>query len=87
MTPHWVGMVGTALVMAAFVPQISLLLKSKKVGALNLNSTVLNMMATLSLFAYAIVRDNTIFIVTLGFQLAAAIVILVLNIRYQDKTS
>ena len=87
MTPHWVGMVGTALVMAAFVPQISLLLKSKKVGALNLKSTMLNMMATLSLFAYAIVRDNTIFIVTLGFQLAAAIVILVLNIRYQDKTS
>lgn len=87
MTPHWVGMVGTALVMAAFVPQINLLLKSKKVGALNLKSTVLNMMATLSLFAYAIVRDNTIFIVTLGFQLAAAIVILVLNIRYQDKTS
>ena len=87
MTPHWVGMVGTALVMAAFVPQIHLLLKSHKAGALNLKSTMLNMMASLSLFAYAIVRDNMIFIVTLGFQLAAAIVILVLNIRYQDRAS
>jgi uncharacterized protein with PQ loop repeat len=86
-TPHWVGMVGTALVMAAFVPQIVLLLKTHRAGALNVKSNMLNMTASLSLFAYAILGGNTVFIVTLGFQLAAAIVILVLNIRYQDKAA
>ena len=37
---------------------------------------------SISIFAYAMLRDDIIFIATMGFQLAAAIVILVLNIRY-----
>ena len=86
MTPHWVGMVGTALIMAAFVPQIAVLLKTRRAGALSVKSNALNMTASISLFAYAFLRDDVIFVITMGFQLAAAIVILVLNIRYRDAT-
>jgi uncharacterized protein with PQ loop repeat len=84
--PHWVGMVGTALVMAAFVPQIAVLLKTRRAGALSVKSNALNMTASISLFGYAVLRDDMIFIITMGFQLVAAIVILVLNIRYRDTT-
>jgi uncharacterized protein with PQ loop repeat len=85
MAPHWVGIVGTGLTMAAFVPQIGVLLKTRRAGALSVPSNVLNMTASISLFGYALLRDDVIFVITMGFQLAAAIVILVLNIRYQDK--
>ena len=83
MAQHWVGMVGSALVMAAFVPQIYLLLKTHRAGALSVKSNAINMTASISLFGYAILRDDMIFMITMGFQLAAAIVILGLNIRYQ----
>jgi len=86
MAPHWVGMVGTVLVMAAFVPQIAVLLKTHRAGALSVKSNALNMAASISLFGYAALRDDMIFVIVMGFQLAAAIVILVLNIRYQDTT-
>lgn len=86
MTPHWVGMVGAALIMAAFVPQIALLLKTRRAGALSVKSNALNMTATISLFGYAVLRDDMIFVVTMGFQLAAAIVILALNIRFRRPT-
>ena len=86
-TPHWVGMVGTALVMAAFLPQIALLLKTRRAGALSVTSNAINMTASISIFGYAILRDDIIFIVTMGFQLAAAILILALNIRYRDKSA
>lgn len=86
MTPHWVGMVGTALIMAAFVPQIALLLKTRRAGALSVKSNALNMTAAISLFGYAVLRDDMIFVVTMGFQLAAAIVILALNIRFRRPT-
>lgn len=86
MTPHWVGMVGAALIMAAFVPQIAVLLKTRRAGALSVKSNALNMTAAISLFGYAVLRDDMIFVVTMGFQLAAAIVILALNIRFRRPT-
>jgi uncharacterized protein with PQ loop repeat len=78
-------MVGTALIMAAFVPQIAVLLKTRRAGALSVKSNALNLTASISLFFYAFLRDDAIFVITMGFQLAAAIVILVLNIRYRDS--
>ena len=85
--PHWVGMVGTVLIMAAFVPQISVLLKTRRAGALSVRSNLLNMTASISLFIYAVSRDDIIFVITMGFQLVAGIVIVVLNIRYQEPTT
>ncbi len=81
--PHWVGIVGTALVMFAFVPQIVLLLRTRRAGALSIKSNILNTTASGVLFAYALLRSDLIFITVMGFQLAAAILIVVLNIRYR----
>ena len=84
MTPHWVGIVGSALIMLAFVPQIALLLRTRRAGALSVKSNALNTTASGVLFLYALLRSDLIFITVMGFQLAAAIVIFVLNILYQE---
>ena len=80
--PHWVGIVGTALVTFAFVPQITLLLRTHQPGALSVRSNVFNATASALLFAYALLRGDVIFIAVMGFQLAASALIVVLIIRY-----
>ena len=65
--PHWVGIVGTALNMFAFVPQIELLLKTHHAGALSVRSNVLNAAASGLLLAYAVMRGDAIFIVVMGY--------------------
>ncbi len=86
MTPHWVGMLGTALVMVAFVFQIAILVRKRKAGGLSIGSSVLNMTASTSLLAYALLRDEPMFIIIMGFQLVATLVILILNFNYRNRT-
>ena len=81
--PHWVGIVGSALVMLAFVPQIAFLLKTRRAGGLSVRSNVLNTTASAVLFAYALLRADVVFIAVMAYQLAAAILIVVLNILYR----
>lgn len=87
MTPHWVGMLGTALVMVAFVFQIAILVRKRKAGGLSIGSSVLNMTASASLLAYALLRDEPMFIIIMGFQLVATLVILILNFNYRNRTA
>ena len=87
MTPHWVGMIGTGLVVVAFLFLIGVLLRQRKAGALSFGATVLNMTASLSLLGYAILRQDNMFIFVMGFQLAAVLVILVLKIHYQNPAA
>ena len=78
---------GTALVMVAFVFQIGILLKKRKAGGLSVGSSVLNMTASSSLLAYALLRGETMFTIVMGFQLAATVVILILNLIYRNQTA
>ena len=48
-------MVGTALVMAAFVPQIAFLLKTRRAGVLSVKSNAINMIASISIFGTVLV--------------------------------
>ena len=84
MTPHWVGWVGTALIMIAFIPQIRVLRKTRRAGALSVKSNAINLSASASLLAYAVVRDDLVFVIIMGFQLVATLVILGFNIRYAE---
>jgi len=87
MTPHWIGMIGTALVMVAFVFQIGILLKKRKAGGLSIGSSVLNMTASSSLLAYAMLRQELKITVVMGFQLAATLSILILHLYYRNQTT
>jgi uncharacterized protein with PQ loop repeat len=84
--PHWVGIVGTALIMLAYVPQITRLLRTRRTDALSVKSNILNAAASGLLFMYALLRGDLIFILVMGYQLAAAIVIIALNVLCRDDT-
>ncbi len=87
MTPHWVGIVGTALIMLAFVPQIALLLRTRRAGGLSVKSNALNATSSGVLFMYALLRGDIIFIAVMGFQLVAATLILALNVLYRGDAT
>ena len=87
MTPHWVGTIGTGLVMAAFVFQIAILLRKRKAGGLSIGSSILNMTASSSLLAYALLRNEPMFTLIMGFQLAATFFILCLHLIYRNRTA
>ena len=87
MTPNWVGIMGTALVMVAFVFQIAILLRKRKAGGLSVSSSILNMTASSSLLAYALLRGELMFTVVMGFQLLATLFILILNLIYRNQTA
>lgn len=82
--PHWVGIVGTALIMLAYVPQITRLLRTRRTDALSVKSNILNVAASGLLFMYALLRGDLIFSLVMGYQLAAAIVIILLNVLCRD---
>jgi hypothetical protein len=78
---------GTALVMVAFVFQIAILLRKRKAGGLSVSSSILNMTASSSLLAYALLRGELMFTVVMGFQLLATLFILILNLIYRNQTA
>ncbi|MEE3326276.1 MAG: PQ-loop domain-containing transporter [Myxococcota bacterium] len=87
MTPQWVGMMGTGLVMVAFVFQITILLRKRKAGGLSIGSSILNMTASTSLLAYALLRGEPLFTVVMGFQLVATLFILILHLIYRNQAA
>jgi len=80
-------MFGTALVMAAFLLQISILVRKRRAGALSMRAAVLNIAASASLLGYAVLRVDRMFIIVMGFQLAATLVILILQLRYRSSVA
>ena len=73
--------------MLAFVPQIALLVRTRRAGALSVKSNALNATASGVLFGYALLRGDLIFIVVMGVQLAATAVIFALNILYRGDAT
>ena len=80
-------MLGTALVMAAFLLQISILVRKRRAGALSVKAGVLNLTFSASILGYAILRGDEIFVVVMAFQLAANLVILALLLRYRNNVA
>ena len=78
-------MLGTALVMAAFLLQISILVRKRRAGALSVKSGVLNLTSSASILGYAILRGDEIFVIVMAFQLAANLVILALLLLYRNN--
>lgn len=80
-TPHWIGIIGTLLVMAAFVAQIRMLRSNPDSDGLSISANVMGMTSSISLFVYALMQGNLIFEITTGFQIFATVAILALNLK------
>jgi uncharacterized protein with PQ loop repeat len=84
---HWAAngaaWIGTALTMIAFVPQIMVLARKRRAGALSGQSLGLDVVAGATLLAYAVERHEPVFVTILAFQLACSLAILALGLAYR----
>jgi uncharacterized protein with PQ loop repeat len=80
---NWAAWIGTALTMIAFVPQIMVLARQRRAGALSGQSLGLDVVAGATLLVYAVVQRERVFVVVLAFQLACSLAILALGLAYR----
>ena len=82
---HWLGILGTALVVVAYVPQMTHLMKMRCGDGVSLGAYLLWCSASSLLCVYAIVADEPIFIALQGYHAVACGVILFFGIRYRTS--
>jgi uncharacterized protein with PQ loop repeat len=81
----WAGPIGTTIVVIAYLPQIFALVRGKEASAISVPSYALNAFAMGLLLVYAILRDNTVFIVLTAYQFAALCLIVLLTLRFRRR--
>ena len=82
---HWLGMVGTALVIIAYIPQIRHLLVAHCGAGVSLGAYVIWCSASTLLCVYAIIADEPLFILLQGYHAVACALILGLSVKYKDS--
>lgn len=82
---HWLGILGTALVIIGYVPQIRHLLVERCGAGISLGAYTLWCSASTLLFVYAIIADEPVFIALQGYHAVACALILGLSIKYSTS--
>ena len=82
---HWLGILGTALVVVAYVPQMTHLMKMRCGDGVSLWAYLLWCSASSLLCVYAIIAEEPIFIALQGYHAVACGVILFFGIRYRNS--
>jgi uncharacterized protein with PQ loop repeat len=82
---HWLGVVGTALVVVAYVPQMTHLMKMRCGDGVSLAAYLLWCSASSLLCVYAVIAEEPIFIALQGYHAAACGVILFFGVRYRTS--
>jgi uncharacterized protein with PQ loop repeat len=81
---HWLGILGTALVVVAYVPQMTHLMKMRCGEGVSLAAYLLWCSASALLCAYAVIAEEPIFIALQGYHAAACGTILFFGVRYRN---
>jgi uncharacterized protein with PQ loop repeat len=82
---HWLGILGAALVVVAYVPQMTHLMKMRCGDGVSLGAYLLWCSASSLLCVYAIIAEEPIFIALQGYHAVACGVILFFGIRYRNS--
>ncbi len=82
---HWLGLRGPALVVVAYVPQMTHLMKMRCGDGVSLGAYLLWCSASLLLCVYAVIAEEPIFIALQGYHAAACGVILFFGVRYRTS--
>ena len=72
MSIHWFGYVGTALVIVAYLPQITHLIRAKCSAGMSFGAYAIWVVAAGLLLAYAIMRRDPVFTALQSYQVVAA---------------
>lgn len=79
MSFQWLGFVGTALVVVAYVPQLGHLIRARCTAGVSLLAYAGWSVSSILLFVYAITVGDPVFIALQSYQLAATAAILLLS--------
>ena len=80
---HWLGIVGTALVVIAYVPQVTHLIMMRCGDGVSLEAYALWCAASALLCVYAVIAEEPVFIALQGYHAAACALILFFGARYR----
>ena len=80
---HWLGIVGTILVVIAYVPQITHLMMMRCGEGVSLAAYLLWCSASALLCVYAVIAAEPVFIALQGYHAAACALILFFGARYR----
>jgi uncharacterized protein with PQ loop repeat len=82
---HWFGILGTALVIVAYIPQITHLTKMHCGEGVSISAYILWAVASAFLCAYAIIAKEPVFIALQGYHAAACGMILCFGVKYRTS--
>ncbi len=82
---HWLGILGTALVVVAYVPQITHLMMMKCGDGISLEAYALWCSASSLLCVYAVIAEEPIFIALQGYHAVACALILFFGAKYRTS--
>ena len=85
MTIHWLGYMGTALVIVAYLPQISHLITERCSAGLSVRAYVMWVTSAVLLLTYAISLGDGVFIALQTYQLVATAVICFCCKKYEHS--
>jgi uncharacterized protein with PQ loop repeat len=81
----WVGFVGTALVIMAYLPQVVHLIKERCSWGISLSAYALWFVAGILICAHALSLNDPVFIVLQGYNVAATATIAVFAKKYKQN--
>jgi uncharacterized protein with PQ loop repeat len=82
---HWLGILGTVLVVIAYIPQITHLMLMRCGEGISLAAYVLWCAASALLCVYAIIAEEPIFIALQGYHATACGLILFFGVKYRTS--
>lgn len=85
LSSHWLGIVGTGLVIVAYIPQITHLMKMHCGEGISIAAYTLWAAASSFLCIYAIIAKEPVFIALQGYHAAACGLVLVFSIKYRTS--
>jgi uncharacterized protein with PQ loop repeat len=82
---HWLGIIGTGLVIVAYIPQVTHLIYMRCGEGVSLSAYALWCSASTLLCVYAVIAEEPVFIVLQGYHAAACALILFYGVRYKNS--
>ncbi len=83
---QWLGYTGTGLVVVAYLPQITHLIRARCSAGISLRAYLLWALASSLLLAYAISLGDAVFIALNGWSMLATCVILGFSLHFRGST-
>ena len=82
---QWIGLIGTALIMIAYLPQIHHLIIERCSGGISIKAYGLWLVAGLLMLVHAVAIEDPVFVALLGYQTGASALIIFFCRKYKGS--